>query len=99
MWLPMEREQGLPLVAQTIKKKKKEKSTCNVGETWVPSLSGEDPLEEGMATHSTILAWRIPIDRGAWWATVWGVSDSRIRLTTQTARKALARSLQLAETS
>ena len=29
-------------------------------ETWVPSLSQEDPLEEGMATHSSILAWRIP---------------------------------------
>ena len=29
-------------------------------ETWVGSLGGEDPLEEGMATHSTILAWRIP---------------------------------------
>ena len=29
-------------------------------ETWVPSLGGEDPLEEGMATHCNILAWRIP---------------------------------------
>ena len=29
-------------------------------ETWVPSLGWEDPLEEGMATHSSILAWRIP---------------------------------------
>ena len=29
-------------------------------ETWVQSLSGEDPLEKGMATHSSILAWRIP---------------------------------------
>ena len=29
-------------------------------ETWVPSLSQDDPLEEGMATHSRILAWRIP---------------------------------------
>ena len=29
-------------------------------ETWVQSLDGEDPLEEGMATHSSILAWRIP---------------------------------------
>jgi len=34
-------------------------------ETWVPSLGREDPLEEGMATHSSILAWRIPMDRGA----------------------------------
>ena len=31
-----------------------------VQDTWVQSLSGEDPLEEGMATHSSILAWRIP---------------------------------------
>ena len=35
-------------------------------ETWVQSLGSEDPLEEGMATHSSILAWRIPMDRGAW---------------------------------
>ena len=32
-------------------------------ETWVRSLGWEDPLEEGMATHSSILAWRIPMDR------------------------------------
>ena len=37
-----------------------------VQETWVRTLGGEDPLEEGMATHSSILAWRIPMDRGAW---------------------------------
>ena len=36
----------------------------------VQSLAQEDPLEEEMATHSSILAWRIPMDRGAWWATV-----------------------------
>ena len=36
------------------------------------------PLEEGMATHSSILAWRIPMDREAWWATVHGVTKSRI---------------------
>ena len=35
-------------------------------EIWIPSLGQEDPLEEGMATHSCILAWRIPMDRGAW---------------------------------
>ena len=39
-------------------------------ETWVQSLGWEDPLEEGMATHSSILAWKIPMDKGAWWATV-----------------------------
>ena len=38
-------------------------------ETWVQSLGWEDPLKEGIATHSRILAWRIPMDRGAWWAT------------------------------
>ena len=37
-------------------------------ETWVRSLGWEDPLEEGMATHSGILAWRIIIDKGAWQA-------------------------------
>ena len=36
----------------------------------VPSLGREDPLEEGIATHSRILAWRIPMDRGAWWSAV-----------------------------
>ena len=45
-------------------------------ETQVQFLGGEDPLEEGMATHSSILTWRIPMDRGAWWATVHGVSKS-----------------------
>ena len=38
-------------------------------DTWVQPLGGEDPLEEGMATHPGILAWRIPMDRIAWWAT------------------------------
>ena len=49
-------------------------------ETWIRSLNWEDPLEEGMATHSTILAWRIPMDRGAWRATVYGVAKSQTRL-------------------
>ena len=42
-------------------------------ETWVQSLGWEDPLEEDMAAHSTILARRIPMDRGAWQATVHGL--------------------------
>ena len=46
-------------------------------ETWVRSMGWEDSLEEGMATHSSILAWRIPMDRGAWWATVYRVSKSQ----------------------
>ena len=45
-------------------------------ETWVRSLGWEDPLEEGMATHSSILAWRIPVDRRAWKATVQGRKES-----------------------
>ena len=47
---------------------------------WVQSLSQEDALEEGMATHSSILAWRISMDRGAWRATVHRVAKSQIRL-------------------
>ena len=39
--------------------------------TWVQCLDLEDPLEEGMATNSSILAWRIPMERGAWWGP-WG---------------------------
>ena len=45
-------------------------------ETWVQSPAWEDPLEKGMTTHSSILAWRIHMDRGAWWATVHGVAKS-----------------------
>ena len=45
-------------------------------ETWVQSLGWEDPLEESMVTHSSILAWRIPMVRGALRATVHGVAES-----------------------
>ena len=53
--------------------------TCNV-RTWVQSLDWEDPLEEGMTIHSSILAWRIPMDRGALRATVHGVTKIQTRL-------------------
>ena len=43
-------------------------------------LGLEDPLEEGIANHSSILAWRIPMDRGAWQAAVCEVAKSRKRL-------------------
>ena len=43
---------------------------------WVQSLSGEDPLEQEMATHSSILAWEIS-DRGAWGAAVHGFTKSQ----------------------
>ena len=49
-------------------------------ETWVRSLGWEDALEEGMAAHSSILAWRIPMDRGAWRATVRGLTKSWTQL-------------------
>ena len=58
------------LVAQMVK------NLPAVWETWVQSLGWEDPLEDDMATHSSILAWRIPMDRRGWWATVHGVTES-----------------------
>ena len=58
------------LVAQTVK------DLPAMWETWVQSLGRADPLEEGMATHSSILSWRIPWDRGAWWNTAHGVTKS-----------------------
>ena len=60
------------------------KNPLAMREAWVRSLDWEDPLEKGTATHSRILAWRIPMDRGAWRATVLGgrkESDSTERLT------------------
>ena len=49
-------------------------------ETWIQSLGWEDSLEEDMVTHSGILAWRVPMDRGAWQVTVPGVAKSRTQL-------------------
>ena len=51
-----------------------------VRETQVQSLAWENPLEEEMAAHSSILAWRIPMDRGDWGAIVHGVTKSQTRL-------------------
>ena len=62
------------LVAQTVK------NPPAMRETWVQSLGWEDPLEEGMATHSSILAWRIPMDKGAWQAAVHGVAKGWTQL-------------------
>ena len=52
------------------------KNLPGVWKTWVPSLSREDPLEEGMATHSNILAWGISMGTGAWEAIAHGVAKS-----------------------
>ena len=62
---------GVSLGAQMVK------NLPAMWETWVLSLDWEDPLEEGMTTHSSILAWRIPMDGGAWRATVYGVTKSQ----------------------
>ena len=62
------------LVAQMVK------NLPAMWETWIQSLGWEDSLEEGMTTHSSILAWRIHRDRGAWQATVRGVTKSQTRL-------------------
>ena len=51
----------------------------DIPETWVQSLGWEDPLEEGMAAHSSILAWRIPMDREAWQVTVHRIAKSWTR--------------------
>jgi len=57
------------LVAQMVK------NLPAMREAWVRSLGGEDPLEEGMATHFSVFAWRIP-----WRAAVRGIAKSRTRL-------------------
>ena len=57
------------LVAQLVK------NPPAMQETLVRFLGWEDPLEKGMATHPSILAWRILMDRGAWWAIVHEVAE------------------------
>ena len=59
------------LVAQTVK------NLPAMWETWIQSLGWKDSLEEGMATHSSIIARRILMDRGVWWATVHGIAKSQ----------------------
>ena len=56
-------------VAQTVK------NLPAIQETWVRSLGWGDPLES-MTTHSSLLAWRVPMERGACWAIVHGVTKS-----------------------
>ena len=50
---------------------------CSIDFKVYRSLGWEDPLEEGMAAHYSILAWRIPMDRGAWQVAVHGVAKGR----------------------
>ena len=52
------------------------KSACNVGDlVSVPALGRKDPLEQGLSTHCSVLAWRTPADRGAWRGAVRGVTE------------------------
>ena len=67
---------GASLVGQMVK------NLPPMWRTWIESLDSENPLEKGMAPHSSILAQRIPMDRGAWRATVYGVANSWTRLST-----------------
>ena len=67
----MTSEKVASLVAQLVKNRPA------MRETWVPSLGWEGPLEKGMVTHSSVLVRRIPMDRGAWQATVHGVAKSQ----------------------
>ena len=69
----MLKQRRASLVAQMVK------NPPAMWEAWVQSLGWEDPLEESMATHSSVLTWRIPMDRGAWWAMVHGVTKSGTR--------------------
>ena len=66
------------LVAQLVK------NPPAMQETWVRSLGWKDSLEKEMATHSSILAWKNPMDRGAWRATVQRVTKNRTRLSEHT---------------
>ena len=50
------------------------KNLPSIQETRVPSLGWEDLLQKEMATHCGILAWKSPMDRGTWRATVHGVA-------------------------
>ena len=62
--------------------------SCDEGSTGdeVWSLGREDPLEKGRATHSSTVAWRLSMNRGAWWAAVHGFTESWTRLSLSTYR-------------
>ena len=71
IWTHLSPSSWTSLVAQEVK------NLPAIQETQVQSLGREDTLEKGMTTHSSVLAWKNPIDRGAWRATVHGVTKSR----------------------
>ena len=63
----------MTMVAQMLK------SLPATQETWFDPWVRKSPLEKKMTTHSSVLGWKNPMDRGAWWATVWGL-QSRTQL-------------------
>ena len=65
-----------------------------VRETRVRSLGQKDPLEKEMVTHSSILAWNIPMDRVAWWTTVHEVAKSQTQLRDQAQHPSSLQNLQ-----
>ena len=65
---------GSSLVVQPVK------NLPAMQDTWDQSLGWGDPLEEDMATHSSILAWRIPMNRGGWLSKAHGVTKSCTQL-------------------
>ena len=71
---PVRGRKWASLVAQTVKNLPAMQETC------VRSLSWEDPLEKGMVTHSSVLAWKILMDRGACRGIVHGVAKSQTQL-------------------
>ena len=75
MFFPLSFNKDQTLVSFSVSSDGKE-SACNVGDLGL-ILGWEDSLEKETATHSNILAWRIPMDKGAWWATARGVAKSR----------------------
>ena len=74
---------GFLLTAQMVKR------LPAMQEIQVRSLGWDDLLEKEMTTHFSILAWRIPMDRGAWWAAVHGVAKSQTRLSNFTFNSSL----------
>ena len=77
LYIPTRSARRFPFLASLVAQRLKRLPPMR--ETWVRSLGQEDPLEKVMATHSSVLAWRIPGTGGAWWAAIYGVTQSQTR--------------------
>ena len=78
LYIPTRSARRFPFLASLVAQRLKRLPPMR--ETWVRYLGQEDPLEKVMATHSSVLAWRIPGTGGAWWAAIYGVTQSQTRL-------------------